>query len=125
MSGDVTATGPIFDGRAERMMMEMGHEIGAAVAEKGVTVVRAEFSQDVQHPTGRYSRSIHAVQYGSLHKTTDGNQIYGPWLAGKSRRNKTTRFKGYTFWRRSVQILQRQVKSIAAPIVARYVARMR
>jgi hypothetical protein len=38
----------------------------------------------------------------------DSGVVYGPWLEGTSSRNATTRFKGYSTWRRIRQRVERE-----------------
>lgn len=122
---EVHAKGPIFDGRAPQICIEFGHEVSKAVAADGAAVVRTEFNHYVQNPTGRYSRAIGIVQYGSAWKVTDGDMIYGYWLAGVGSRNASSRFKGYPHWRRAAQQLKRKTGAIAKGILPRYVRRLR
>lgn len=124
MSVEMKTTGPVFDGRAERIARDYADEIGETTAQQGENVVRAELAKVLQHPTGRYSRSINAVNYGSRHVINDGGMIYGPWLAGVGSRNKKSRFKGYAHWRRSTQQLQRKVEEIAKAVWPRFRGRL-
>lgn len=119
------AKGPVFDDRGPRAMREFADELGESLADEGVDVVRAEFAKVVQHPTGRYSRSIHAVSYGSRHEVNDGGMVYGPWLAGVGERNRKSRFKGYAHWRRSTQRLTRRVPELARKLMPRLLGRLR
>lgn len=120
----MTAKGPVFDGRAERYTQDFTRQAGREVANEGRGTVLAEFSKDAQHPTGRYARSLHVVRYSSRHEVTDGGMVYGPWLAGASSRNKKTRFKGYTFWRRSTQLLQRRTPQIVQRLLPGLLGRL-
>jgi hypothetical protein len=124
MSVEMTIRGPVFDGRAEIITRDYADEIARVVAHEGEGVVRAELAKVLQHPTGRYSRSINVVHYGSMYDINDGKMIYGPWLAGVSSLNKKTRFKGYAHWRRSTQRLERRVDSVAVGAWARYRGRL-
>lgn len=124
MSIEVSANGPVFDGRAEHIMRDFADESGAAVAREGIDVVRTEFAKVVQHPTGRYSRSIQMVSYGSRHAVNDGGMIYGPWLAGVGSRNKKSRFKGYAHWRRAAQQLERRAASVTKALLPRFIGRL-
>ncbi|MCP2248739.1 hypothetical protein [Lentzea aerocolonigenes] len=125
MSIELNARGPVFDERGPRAMREFADELGETLADDGVSVVRAEFATVVQHPTGRYSRSIHAVGYGSLHEVNDGGMVYGPWLAGVGSRNRKSRFKGYAHWRRSTQQLVRRIPALAQRLKPRLLGRLK
>ena len=55
----------------------------------------------------------------------DRGIIYGPWLEGVSHRNQTTRFKGYSSFRRATQEMQRhRAPQLAQQVVDRYVAEL-
>lgn len=122
---EIKGGGPVFDARGPAILRSFADELGEAVADEGVNTVRAEFAKVVQHPTGRYSRSIHEDSYGSRHVISDGNMIYGPWLAGVGSRNKRSRFKGYAHWRRAVQLLERRVPETARKLTPRVLGRLR
>lgn len=125
MSAEMTIRGPVFDGRGPKAMRDFADELGDTLADEGVSTVRSEFAKVVQYPTGRYSRAIHAVSYGSRHEVSDGGMVYGPWLAGVGSRNKKTRFKGYAHWRRSTQRLARRVTPLAQKLMPRLLGRLR
>lgn len=63
--------------------------------------------------TGEYSRGIHALVTNALIEITDNGAIYGPWLEGESSRNESTRFKGYSTFRRVTQWLEEEYMPIA------------
>lgn len=58
--------------------------------------------------TPYYRLQIRAHPAGDDWIVEDGGVIYGPWLEGVSRRNQTTRFKGYSTFRRVKQRLERE-----------------
>ena len=58
--------------------------------------------------TGHYRRSLHAKVSNLAGRIDDGNVIYGSWLEGTSSRNQTTRFKGYSSFRRTAQYLNKE-----------------
>lgn len=83
------------------------------VATDGVGEVRRQLHAVLKHPTGNYSRHIAQRRVGLVEKVHDSGVVYGPWLAGVSRRNRATRFKGYAHWRRATQALRRRAGRIA------------
>lgn len=112
-------TGPLFDGRLERAV-DAGVDQGAHdVADAGVTIVREELAQVLQHPTGHYQAEIQTERAVADWAVTDGGIVYGPWLAGTSERNRSTRFKGYSHWRRATQRLQGRAAGIVSDAVGR------
>lgn len=123
MSVEVESSGPVFDGRAERITEDIARLSADRVATTGVGLVRDALGPRLKHPTGRYMASIHALT-GSWHEVTDDNQVYGPWLEGVGSRNRTTRFKGYNHWRRAAQQLDREAAEITETVVSGQIHRL-
>jgi len=74
---------------------------------------------------GNYRRNVRSEMRGSLHGVIDdSNCVYGPWLEGTSSRNQTTRFKGYSSFRKTGQWLQKQAPKIANAHTARFARKM-
>lgn len=121
----VTTTGPIFDGRAVKALDRLEEDLTETVAEKGVGEVRGVLGTVLRNPTGFYQSRITSRQItDSRSEVTDGGVVYGPWLAGVGSRNQTSRFKGYTHWRRSTQRLQRNVVRLTTGVTRRRVREM-
>lgn len=122
MATTVTVSGPLFDGGADGIIDRMCRDIEQAVADEGEQMVRAELPRVLQNPTGRYQSGITTEPAGAGIDVTDGGIIYGPWLEGVGSRNApTTRFAGYSTFRRTAQALDARAERIAEPIVARTV----
>lgn len=113
------------------MLQTLGDEIPLGmdealeeIAREGRDMVLSRLGQVLQHPTGYYESRITAEPQGDYWTVTDGGVIYGPWLEGVGRRNQTTRFKGYSTFRRITQELQRVAPKIAERIVMDRVRRI-
>ncbi len=122
---DVDSRGPIFDGRAQAALMQYVGEVGHEVASRGEDMVTTELDHVLKHQTGHYRSSIRVVQRFGDDTITDGDIVYGPWLEGTGSRNQTTRFKGYSTFRRVMQRLDAQVPEIAEEFLRPYIRRMR
>lgn len=122
---DVRATGPVFDGRARRAARDYCNRVDDEVAEEAADRVRKTLHTVLRHPTGYYESHIRA-EHRSAHVSvvTDGGVVYGPWLEGVGSRNRTTRFKGYSTFRRVRQGIQQDAGNIARRILPQYVSRM-
>ncbi len=121
----VTTTGPLFDGRAVRAVDRLADDATEVVADQGVTDVRQFLDSVLRNPTGFYQSRIQTEQKTRTRSlVTDSQVVYGPWLAGVSSRNRTSRFKGYAHWRRVAQQLQKNVVRITRPVVTRRVRQM-
>lgn len=114
----VIETGPLFDGRLERAVAGAVDEAERQVAEAGVGEVRTALAAVLQHPTGHYQSVIQTERAVGDWAVTDGGIVYGPWLAGVSERNRSTRFKGYSHWRRAAQRLQARAPEITGHVIA-------
>lgn len=124
MSIKVTYTGPLFDGRAGKELANGIEAAELAVAQEGVLEVRSVLKEDLKNPTGHYSSQIRVDRVREDRLVTDNGILYGSWLSGTSSRNQTTRFKGYTYWRRAAQRLQSRANSIAEEVLKPFISRM-
>ena len=120
----VRATGPLFDGRALRVADKMSDDINEATAQEASEQVDAALNVVLRNPTGFYQSRIRIRRARGSVVVDDSGVVYGPWLAGVSSRNQTTRFKGYAHWRQATQRTETRVTRIADPIVRRHVKAM-
>lgn len=99
---------------AIRQMME---ESEARIAEQlrprsaGVYLTMAQAGKG-KASTGHYRRSIHGELSKDRARIHDSNVVYGPWLEGTSSRNQTTRFKGYSVFRRTRDWISQRANGI-------------
>ena len=121
----VKASGPITDGRALRAADRMLTTIVTDVAQDVENEVHAALGDVLKNPTGYYESQIRVSTATSGDRSVnDSGVVYGPWLAGVSSRNQTTRFKGYAHWRRATQRAQGKVVRTAQPGLRRGVKEM-
>lgn len=116
----VEATGPLFDGRAPKMiqdgtkrtirrLVELGTQRLDAMLRprpKGVFLSVAEAAPG-KASTGNYRRNVNPTFKGMNARIDDGGVVYGPWLESGQGRGGT-RFKGYFSFRRVSQWLNKQ-----------------
>jgi hypothetical protein len=124
MSARVDASGPLFDGRAEKMMHDASDESARSIAVLGASMVRTNLNSVLRRQTPYYRLRVEAQPEHPGWKITDQGVIYGPWLEGTGSRNRTTRFKGYATFRRTVLQINARAQNVAAGVVARFVGRM-
>lgn len=107
-------SGPLFTGIPENILnkhvrnaveelIEKGEEMLATTLSprpKGVYLSKSE-AQPGKHSTGNYRRNLESKVSGISGVIHDNGVVYGPWLEGTSSRNQTTRFKGYTSFRKT------------------------
>lgn len=105
---------------AARMVIAMNE----ALAQEGVHRIKSRLGQVLQNPTGYYESQIQVERRQIYRGISDGGVVYGGWLEGVDRRNKTTRFKGYRTFRIIGQELDRDSVRISQPFVNKFVAEM-
>ncbi len=122
---EVTATGPLFDGRALRALDRLETDLVETVSDQGEVDVRQFLDSALRNPTGFYQSRIKSDRVArDRYQVSDGGVVYGPWLEGVSSRNKASTFKGYSHFRRVAQRLQRNVVRVTRPVVRRRVGQM-
>ena len=74
--------------------------------------------------TGNYRRSIHKSLGNLIGRIDDSKVVYGPWLEGTGSRNQTTRFKGYSSFRRTAQFMEERKAGIIHKWVTKLVGEL-
>lgn len=120
----IETSGPFFDGRADAAAADASRECQISIAILGASMVRTNLNKVLRVQTPFYRLQVEAQPEPPGWKITDQGVIYGPWLEGTSRRNQTTRFKGYATFRRTVQQIDRRAKTISNGVIAKYMKRM-
>lgn len=110
----VIVTGPLFDGRAAAAVRDFLHRAQDVVGEQGLANWHQNMDASFRHPTPYYETQVMIQRIGEVVHVHDRGIIYGPWLEGTSKRNQTTRFKGYASLRRAVQQLRPRVDPLLA-----------
>lgn len=114
------STGPLFNGRLAHSLHMVIDEAEQEIATLGADHLRGDLgAPPFKNPTGWYKSHITPKKLGPFWAIQDSGVPYGPWLAGTSRRNRISRFKGYHHWRRAVAYVHR----IAQPTTDRIVKR--
>ncbi len=124
MAVTMRTSGPLFEGKADGVLADFLDACEQEVAQAGVGIVRSELRAVLRHPTGYYSGHIATAHDSAGWQVTDSGVIYGPWLAGTGSRNRTTRFKGYAHWRRSLQRLDKLAGQVAERILPDFLRRL-
>jgi hypothetical protein len=124
MDNEVNVSGPVFDGRADAALRAYEDDAAEAIAYQGYNMVQAELHRVLRNPTGYYQSKIRVTGRRREYRLDDSGVVYGPWLEGTSRRNQTTRFKGYSTFRRVKQRLDTQALQIGERVLPPYLRRM-
>ncbi len=88
-----------------------------ALAQEGYNRIRQRLARVLQNPTGFYESRIQIERRETYRGLSDGGVVYGGYLEGVARNNKTTRFKGYWTFREVRQGLAKDKERIMQPYV--------
>ena len=121
----MTTSGPLFDGRARSAVRQLSRTVIGRIVRLGEqrldrmlrprpagVFLSVDEAGRGKASTGHYRRSVHPVVADTWGRIDDGGVVYGPWLEGTSGRNRTTRFKGYSSFRRTRRWLQTQAGKV-------------
>lgn len=122
IGAEVNLRGPLFSGVSNRIIQAMMNDITEAVAEEGGDFVRAGTSV-FKAPTGGWEGDISVSPFASGHRV-DVGRVYDRWLEGVSRKNDTTRFKGYGLFKKAMADLRRTVGQTAKRAAAPHIRRL-
>ncbi len=123
MSGDVTVSGPLFDGRADIALNHACEASARTIATIGASMVRTQMNTVFRTQTPYARTLVEAVPEAPGWKIWHQNLIYGPWLEGVGSRNRTTRFKGYFSFRITAGRLQARANALCERVIVSYQAR--
>jgi hypothetical protein len=93
--------------------------VNEAIADETVIRIKTRLDKVLQNPTGYYRSNIQRINRSIYRGVSDGGVVYGGYLEGVAKNNKTTRFKGYWTFRTVRQEINRDKGKIAAPVVRR------
>ena len=107
--------GPLADGTADRALSDWAQNTAAALGKEGVELLRAFPMNKTGRARGGFENSLHVLQRGPSAQIP-GPMIRGvawaPWLEGKSKRNRSTSFRGYHLFRDTRALLQQRAAEI-------------
>jgi hypothetical protein len=103
--------GPLFDGSAEWMLTHGIETARLELAQQAQDAVELEGLQ-FKNPSGRYMSLLHIKNESFSSRVLPGILPYVRWLEGTSRRNFTTRFKGYRLFRNAFQRVEARAKDL-------------
>ena len=111
ISADVK--GPLAVGTAERALDNWSQNVTKRLGDEGVKILKAwPFKSD--HGDG-FQSNLKVLQEGPVARipgpTIEG-VTWSPWLEGTSKRNESTRFKGYGLFRKTAARLRKRAPEI-------------
>lgn len=126
----VKVSGPVFDGRATRAVEAYTSNLVKDLGEQGqnyIQVAANEMDKSGRGGTGRAAAGV-KLYTSNLESTIFGEMVQGevwwPWLEGVSKRNYSTRYKGYHTFRNVKARLNRRCVPYAREQLSRYIAEM-
>lgn len=124
----VDCTGPLFDGTAEKAVTELTD----AIAKQGAEWARDNLHDFPMDKTGRarggFQGAVRVVQRSAgwaVPAPMIRGVTWGPWLEGGTKRNKSTKFKGYHLFSKTRAELENGVaQEIADKALEEYLPKM-
>ena len=105
---DIQVIGGDLLNNAEAEVDAWLEDVKQSIAQQGLSELHRWMDAFFKNPTPFYETQVTIDNIGGDRLIHDRGVIYGPWLAGQGSRNATTRFKGYTHWRRAFQYLEQE-----------------
>lgn len=121
---EINLSGPLFDGSHDEAVRNFIDDAKYEVGTQALANVHQILDQRIKHPTPYYETQIIIQRLGENVIVHDRDIIYGPWLEGTSRRNTTTRFKGYAAFRNATQQVESQVDELVNYVLSRHIGGM-
>lgn len=120
----VSVSGPLADGTARDAVLEWIDEAKKETADYAVRQLQAVGMDKTGRATGHYQADIRTTVLTYNDLLISDPVVYGPWLEGTSKRNDSTRFKGYRLWRQAKQATQQAAPGIAEQLLPKYIDRI-
>lgn len=110
---DIDFDGPLFNGRAIKIFDDFAKDAEKDIAKAALRGIKRRFHVKFRHPTGRYESNVKISSAGEGTQINDGGIVYGPWLEGIGKKNRTTRFKGYHSFEEAANEIDGRAEDIA------------
>jgi len=127
VQASVDVAGPLADGTADRALDDWAKATAAELARQGADMLRMWPMDKTGRAHGNFQSSLRVIQSGPVARIP-GPMISGftwsPWLEGVSKRNLTTRFKGYRLFRKTAQELRRRAPDVGEQQLRRILPRL-
>ena len=114
----VRVSGPLFRTDAGRKVKKAIDKVIIDVAKAGVAELRAELTVGHGVDSGETRRGIRRRKRGMSARVTIRDGRIAAWLQGTSKRNRTTRFKGYRVFTAAAARTDRTAGEAARKIAA-------
>ena len=112
---DANVQGPLASGEADRALSDWATATAKALGDEGRGMLASFPMNKSGRSRGGFQANLKVLQRGP-EATIPGPMIKGvtwsPWLEGTSKRNSSTRFKGYHLFRSTRQTLQKRAPEV-------------
>jgi hypothetical protein len=123
----IEVRGPLWDGEADAAVTRWLEVTRKKVADEGVLMLKAFPMDKTGRARGAFEERVHRVTRGEVEAIPgpqESGVVWSPWLEGTTRRNATTRFKGYGLFRKTRLRLARNWRRDAQAELERYIGDM-
>jgi hypothetical protein len=123
----VVVHGPLWDGEADAAVTRWLEVTRKKVADEGVLMLKAFPMDKTGRARGNFEERVHRVTRGDVEAIPgpqESGVVWSPWLEGTTRRNVSTRFKGYGLFRKTRMQLARLWRRDAQAELERYIGDM-
>jgi len=127
MASVVRVSGPLWDGQAAAAVTRWLEVTRKSVADDGRDMLAAFPMDKTGRARGGFEARVHRVTRGEIEAIPGPQEtgvVWSPWLEGTTRRNATTRFKGYGLFRKTRLKLARDWRATAQAELDKYIGDM-
>jgi hypothetical protein len=124
MSVSIHLSGGLFHGNAAQEVHRLARDLEEEIGNQVRADVQEILNRRIVHPTPYYETQISVERSAESTMVTDHGVIYGPWLEGISRRNQSSRFKGYHAFRNTAQQIEGKISRLLQEPLRRMIARL-
>jgi hypothetical protein len=127
---EVTVRGPLFDGEASAALRDYSDQLSQNLAQQAQRIIQDKarrFNKSGRGGTGRAADSVNIRGAGSSYMVvgnSNAGEVWWPWLEGTSKRNFTTRFKGYHVFRLAQNIVNKRARKLGEEELQKYLPEM-
>jgi|SRR5882757_85080 len=105
--------GPLFNGRAIKIFDDFAKDAEKDIAKEALRGIQRRMHVHFRHPTGHYESNVHISSAGRGTEINDRGIVYGPWLEGIGKKNRTSRFRGYHIFENEADAIDGRADNIA------------
>jgi hypothetical protein len=120
----VKIKGPLFDSAPATQVRVALEELTASVAKQGAGVIKSKagkFNVSGRGGTGAAAQAVTSRTEGTtaiVEGRSDRGKVWWPWLEGTSKRNRSTRFRGYHAFKLATNIMRKRMRTEAEKVMA-------